>query len=79
MPSMHRLACFRDDLIFFVYLYQRWVYPTDFSRVNEFGQGGESNGEGEGDGEGERGAGVGVGVGAAGASRERERAEIQEG
>ena len=22
MPTMHRLACFRDDLVFFIYLYQ---------------------------------------------------------
>lgn len=37
MPTLHRLACFRDDLIFFVYLYQRWAYRTDYSRANEFG------------------------------------------
>lgn len=24
MPTAHRVACFRDDLIFIVYLYQRW-------------------------------------------------------
>lgn len=41
MPIMHRLACFRDDIIFFIYLYQRWVYRVDMSRTNEFGQGGE--------------------------------------
>ncbi|KAF0700308.1 Aste57867_9121 [Aphanomyces stellatus] len=41
MPMMHRLACFRDDIIFFVYLYQRWIYRVDKSRVNEFGQGGD--------------------------------------
>ncbi|KDO22105.1 hypothetical protein SPRG_10923 [Saprolegnia parasitica CBS 223.65] len=41
MPIMHRLACFRDDIIFFVYLYQRWIYRVDKSRVNEFGQGGD--------------------------------------
>ncbi|KAJ0408326.1 hypothetical protein ATCC90586_000067 [Pythium insidiosum] len=39
MPWMHRLSCFRDDLIFFIYLYQRWIYPVDSSRTNEFGQG----------------------------------------
>ncbi|GLE10055.1 hypothetical protein PINS_up022050 [Pythium insidiosum] len=39
MPWMHRLSCFRDDLIFFIYLYQRWIYPVDTSRTNEFGQG----------------------------------------
>lgn len=38
MPTAHRLACFRDDAIFLVYLYQRWLYPVDKSRVNEFGQ-----------------------------------------
>lgn len=32
---MHRLACFRDDLVFLVYLYQRFVlYPdSDFEKV----------------------------------------------
>lgn len=38
MPIMHRLACLRDDVIFFIYLYQRFKYRTDYSRVNEFGQ-----------------------------------------
>ncbi|KAH8205205.1 hypothetical protein TruAng_000617 [Truncatella angustata] len=41
MPFLHRLATFRDDIIFFVYLYQRWAYKIDYTRVNEFGQGGE--------------------------------------
>ena len=41
MPTLHRLSCFRDDVIFFIYLYQRWIYPVDKSRVNEFGQGGD--------------------------------------
>ncbi len=30
------------DIIFVIYLYQRWIYPVDKSRVNEFGQGGEA-------------------------------------
>lgn len=38
MPLLHRLACFRDDLVFIVYLYQRWIYPTDNTRPNEYGQ-----------------------------------------
>lgn len=29
------------DVIFLIYLYQRWVYPVDRKRVNEFGFGGE--------------------------------------
>ncbi|KAK8758228.1 hypothetical protein V5799_004142 [Amblyomma americanum] len=38
MPTAHRVACFRDDAVFLVYLYQRWLYPVDKSRVNEFGE-----------------------------------------
>jgi hypothetical protein len=38
MPTLHRLACFRDDIVFVVYLYQRWIYPVDKSRSNEYGQ-----------------------------------------
>ncbi|KAF9980921.1 hypothetical protein BGZ75_007812 [Mortierella antarctica] len=41
MPMLHRLACLRDDVIFFVYLYQRYIYRTDHTRANEFGQVGE--------------------------------------
>ncbi|KAL1191270.1 hypothetical protein V5N11_001503 [Cardamine amara subsp. amara] len=41
MPMLHRLSVFRDDVIFLIYLYQRWVYPVDKTRVNEFGFGGE--------------------------------------
>ena len=47
MPFLHRLATFRDDIIFFVYLYQRWAYKIDYTRVNEFGQGGDDEPEGE--------------------------------
>ena len=38
MPIMHRMACLRDDIIFFIFCYQRYKYKTDFTRVNEFGQ-----------------------------------------
>uniref|UniRef100_A0A8R1DWX1 Lipid scramblase CLPTM1L n=1 Tax=Caenorhabditis japonica TaxID=281687 RepID=A0A8R1DWX1_CAEJA len=41
MPTAHRMACFRDDIVFLVYLYQRWLYPVDYTRVNEFGESGE--------------------------------------
>lgn len=27
----------RDDVIFLIYVYQRWIYPIDKKRVNEFG------------------------------------------
>uniref|UniRef100_A0A6B2L0R5 Uncharacterized protein n=1 Tax=Arcella intermedia TaxID=1963864 RepID=A0A6B2L0R5_9EUKA len=33
MPTMHRLRVFRDDIIFLIYLYQRWIYPVDQGRV----------------------------------------------
>lgn len=29
------------DVIFLIYLYQRYIYPTDYTRVNEFGTTGE--------------------------------------
>ncbi|KAF2074571.1 hypothetical protein CYY_004117 [Polysphondylium violaceum] len=32
MPIMHRLSCLRDDIIFIIYLYQRWIYPVDKKR-----------------------------------------------
>lgn len=41
MPTLHRLACFRDDIVFFIYLYQRYIYPVDKKRRNEFGLTGE--------------------------------------
>ncbi|TEB30111.1 cleft lip and palate transmembrane 1 [Coprinellus micaceus] len=41
MPFLHRLACFRDDVVFVVFLYQRWIYRIDPKRINEYGQVGE--------------------------------------
>ncbi|EPY37237.1 CLPTM1-like membrane protein [Strigomonas culicis] len=32
MPWLHRIACFRDDVVFAILLYQRWIYPVDTSR-----------------------------------------------
>ncbi|KAI7860398.1 cleft lip and palate transmembrane protein 1-domain-containing protein [Circinella umbellata] len=43
MPTLHRLACLRDDVVFFVYLYQRYAYKVDPTRANEFGQVGETS------------------------------------
>ncbi|EOD41258.1 hypothetical protein EMIHUDRAFT_199533 [Emiliania huxleyi CCMP1516] len=37
MPTAHRVACLRDDLVFLVLLYQRRLYPVDRKRANEFG------------------------------------------
>ena len=53
MPTLHRLSVFRDDIIFLIYLYQRWIYRVDKTRTNEFGYS-EAEPEklaGEGDGE----------------------------
>lgn len=38
MPTAHRVACFRDDLVFVIFLYQKWLYPVDKTRANEYGQ-----------------------------------------
>ncbi|CAZ82473.1 unnamed protein product [Tuber melanosporum] len=45
MPTLHRLATLRDDVIYFIALYQAWIYRVDYRRVNEFGQGGADDGE----------------------------------
>ena len=37
MPTAHRVACFRDDIVFLVYLYQRWLYPIDKNRIDASG------------------------------------------
>ncbi|KAG5468094.1 hypothetical protein LSCM1_02063 [Leishmania martiniquensis] len=34
MPWLHRLACFQDDIVFAILLYQRWIYPVDMSRFD---------------------------------------------
>ncbi|CAO3606845.1 unnamed protein product [Mucor hiemalis] len=47
MPTLHRLACLRDDFVFFVYIYQRHAYKVDHSRANEYGQVGAEEKEDE--------------------------------
>lgn len=42
MPWLHRLACFQDDVVFAILLYQRWIYPVDTTRFD-----GDSGGEAE--------------------------------
>ncbi|XP_036395773.1 cleft lip and palate transmembrane protein 1-like protein [Megalops cyprinoides] len=37
MPTSHWLACFRDDVVFLICLYQRWLYPVGATRVDECG------------------------------------------
>merc|ERR1719245_1163289 len=41
MPTMYRIGCFRDDVVFFIFLYQKYVYRVDHSRVNEYGFSGD--------------------------------------
>uniref|UniRef100_A0A3B1IVU0 Lipid scramblase CLPTM1L n=1 Tax=Astyanax mexicanus TaxID=7994 RepID=A0A3B1IVU0_ASTMX len=36
-PGPHQLACFRDDVVFLIYLYQRRIYPLNKSRCREYG------------------------------------------
>lgn len=31
------------DIIFFIYLYQRYIYPVDRTRLNEYGTSGETD------------------------------------
>ena len=33
MPILHRIACFRDDVIFIIYMIQRFIYPVDKTRT----------------------------------------------
>ena len=35
------LFLFHTDIVFFIYLYQRWIYRVDPKRINEFGTSGE--------------------------------------
>jgi len=37
MPTMARISCFRDDIVFIIYLCQRFMYPVDTSRPTEGG------------------------------------------
>ena len=37
MPTMARISCFRDDIVFIIYLWQRYLYPVDTSRPIEGG------------------------------------------
>merc|ERR1712203_404474 len=37
MPTAHRVACFRDDIVFLIYLYQRYLYPVDKTRIDASG------------------------------------------
>ncbi|ORY85499.1 cleft lip and palate transmembrane 1 [Protomyces lactucae-debilis] len=41
-PLLARLACFRDDVVFLIFMYQTWIYKIDKTRSNEFGQVAES-------------------------------------
>lgn len=35
MPFIHKISCFRDDIVFVIYLYQRYIYPVDESRSSD--------------------------------------------
>lgn len=40
MPTLHRIAVFRDDVIFVMLIIQRYQYPVDKTRKNEYGTSG---------------------------------------
>ena len=44
MPTMARMSCFRDDVVFIIYLWQRYLYPVDTSRPAEGGGMAETTG-----------------------------------
>ena len=52
MPTLHRLSVFRDDVIFLIQLYQRWIYRVDKTRERVWVQGGGERGGVEREGEG---------------------------
>ena len=33
MPTMYRIGCFRDDIVFFIFLYQKYVYRVSLQIV----------------------------------------------
>lgn len=37
----NNFTIFFTDIVFFIFLYQRWIYKVDHKRVNEFGFSGE--------------------------------------
>ena len=45
MPTMHRISVFRDDIVFLLYLAQRWYYPVDTSRTATVSGDGELDGK----------------------------------
>jgi len=45
----YRIGCFRDDIVFLIYVYQRWIYKIDPKRVNEFGTTGDGQSVDEND------------------------------
>ena len=38
MPTLHRIACLRDDIVFFIFIYQSCIYDIDNTRLNEYEQ-----------------------------------------
>lgn len=49
MPWMHRMACFRDDIIFIIYIYQRWIYRSNKNKQDSTIQSIEGSSIGEED------------------------------
>lgn len=43
MPLVHKISCFRDDVVFLIYLYQRHIYPVDRARASDDDSGNSDN------------------------------------
>lgn len=38
MPLLYKITCFRDDFVFFIWVYQYFHYEVDATRANEYGE-----------------------------------------
>lgn len=54
MPLLHRIACFRDDVVFVILLYQRWIYPVDQRRIGDDNNDDDDDNDNENDGDDNR-------------------------
>ena len=79
MPMHHKLACLRDDAVFVVFLVQRWLYPVDKRRANEYGLAYERDDDDEDDGGGGGDDGGGGGDDAGSAAEQPEPRALLDG
>jgi hypothetical protein len=66
---------FISDIFFFIFLYQRWIYKTDLTRVNEFGFSGEMEQEAAASQSGQQANGAAPAIAAAPAKDPKQKKE----